>query len=251
MEKMSHKISQPNQAGSTSHLPDVWIEYIFNWMEKRYLNKWRDGLGAIPRDEMKDAWAEDLAGCNRDELRNGLAACKQKNKIFPPTSLEFLGYCRPQSDTKADWAEACEQMRIRLRGHGSDVWSRPQVYWAAVAVGSHDLHLMSWEQIKTKWDKALTAAKGDEIPEYLAQLPACQQSISKEEAAKRVKELDAIVKRIVKRDVGEQKQWAMRIMGRVARKETVSFFAEKMARECLEESGVAAYCRNPPEDDDD
>lgn len=238
MEKMSHEISQSNQAGLTSHLPDGWIEYIFNWMEKRYLNKWRDGLGAIPRDEMKDAWAEDLAGCNRDELRNGLAVCKQKSKIFPPNSLEFLDYCRPQSDTKADWAEAREQMRIRLQGRGSDVWSRPQVYWAAAAVGWYDLHLMPWEQIKTRWDEALTAAKGDEIPEYLAQLPAPgQQSISKEEAAKRVKELDAIVKR----DVGEQKQWAVRIMGRVARKENVSFFAEKMARECLEESGGAAY----------
>lgn len=238
MEKMSHEISQPNPAGLTSRLPDEWIEYIFVWMEKRYLNKWRDSFGAIPREEMKGAWAEDLVECSGNDLRNGLSVCKQKSKTFPPTSLEFLDYCRPQADTKSDWAEACEQMRIRLQGHGADIWSRPQVYWAAVAIGWHDLNLTPWEQIKQRWANALGKARSDPIPEYLAQLPAPgQQSISREEATKRVKELGVIVKR----DVGEYKQWAVKIMDRVKRKESVPFAAEKLARECLAESGVTEY----------
>ena len=234
MEKMN-EISPLNPAGLTKRLPDGWIEYIFNWMEKRYLNKWRDGLGSIPRQEMKDAWAEDLSDCTGEQLKIGLETCKLKSKVFPPTSLEFLDYCRPQSDTKSEWAEACEQMRIRLQGHGADVWSRPQVYWAAVAIGWYDLNLLTWEQIKTRWDKALTAAKADAIPEYLAQLPAPgQQSISKEEATKRVKELGVIVKK-----AGEHKKWAVKILDRVSIGETVHYQAEKLAVECLNESGIA------------
>lgn len=219
-------------------LADEWVERIFQRMENFYLSLWKDRFGTIPRDRVKQAWAEELAGYTAIEIKRGLDTCKT-NK-FPPSLPEFLNACRPQADTKSDWAEACEQMRIRLQGHGADVWSRPQVYWAAVLIGWHDLNLTPWEQIKQRWANALEKSRSDPIPEYLAQLPAPgQQSISREEAAKRVAELGVIVKR----GVGPYKQWAVKIMDRVKRKESVPFAAEKLARECLAESGVAEYAK--------
>lgn len=234
-----------NVPGSNEPLPGSWAERIFMRLHGRFGNpffdKFRVGKMTASGDDVgienaKQVWADELSGYSASEIKRGLDA----QYTYPPSCDEFKISCRPQADTKCDWAEACEQMRIRLQGHGSDIWSRPQVYWAAVAIGWHDLNLTPWEQIKQRWANALEKARSDPIPEYLAQLPAPgQQSISREEAAKRVAELGVIVKR----GVGPYKQWAVKIMDRVKRKESVPFAAEKLARECLAESGVAEYAR--------
>lgn len=228
-----------NQLSETSQvqqhaLPDEWVERIFVRMENFYLSLWKDRFGTIPRDRVKQAWAEELAGYTAIEIKRGLDTCKT-NK-FPPTLPEFLSYCRPPTDTKAEWAEACEQMRIRLQGNGADKWSRHEVYWAAVAIGQYDLNAHAWEQIKTRWGNAIADAKHDEIPAYRAQLPAPgQQSISREDAKARAAELGVIVKS----GPGQYKQWAVKILDRVKGGEKVNYRAEQLERECLEEAGIA------------
>lgn len=172
-------------------LPETWVERIFQRMENYYLGKWIDGFGGIPRERVKQAWAEELADFTAEELKRGLDACK--TKIWPPTLPEFMTLCRPPVDTKAEWAEACEQMRIRHQGHGEDKWSRPEVYWAAVKIGQYDLNQFTWEQMRARWERALDEAKSDPIPEYLAALPTPGHYTTPEEAERCLKEIRAML----------------------------------------------------------
>jgi hypothetical protein len=139
-----------------------WVERLFERFASMYgakfLDLWRD----MDIARVKDAWAEELAGLTVDEIKTGLAA--MKTKPWPPTLPEFIVLCRPPRDARADWAEAVEQMRVRLKGQGGDRWSRPQVYWAAVAIGLHDLNQHTWEQIRARWENALASAKTDAVP---------------------------------------------------------------------------------------
>lgn len=147
----------------------------------RFADAWR-GIDPVA---MKRCWAEELAGYSADEIAAGVRAMKSRD--WPPTLPEFLKLCRPPTDPRAEWAEAVEQMRVRLRGQGEDRWSRPQVYWAAVSIGAYDLNALSWDQIRGRWEKALASAKDDPIPEYRAQLPAPgRETITREEAANRI-----------------------------------------------------------------
>lgn len=188
-------------------LPDSWMEKLFQKMEDRYGSLWADRYGNFPRKRVMDTWAEDLAGFTGNEIRIGLDASKSLK--FPPTLPEFINLCRPIIDIRAEWVEACEQMRIRLQGMQQDRWSRPQLYWAAVAIGYYDLNSNSWDQIKTRWGNAIANAKSEPIPEYHAQLPSPgKQSISREEAEKRVKSLNVT---LGDGDI-DYKAWAQRIL---------------------------------------
>jgi hypothetical protein len=214
-------------------LPEEWIERIFQRMENFYLSLWKDRFGDIPRERVKRAWAEELAGYSVDEIKRGLDTCKT-NK-FPPTLPEFLTACRPVMDARAEWAEACEQMRVRLEGRGADAWSRPQVYWSAVAIGAYDLNSMAWEQIKTRWTNALDRAKADPIPEYRAALPAPgKQTVTKDEAAGRMVELkQKIESASLPGTTKAGTQWAHRLMAREAAGEQVDHIAVISWREAL------------------
>ena len=142
----------------------------------------------------------------------GLNACR--SRTWPPTLPEFLLLCRPLNDPRADWTEACEQMALRLRG-GGDVWSRPQVYWAAVAIGAHDLHTLAYDQAKARWQRALDNARGDAIPALAAALPAPgAQSVPRDEARRRSSELAGKVASIGAKPAG--KQWAIDLLQREA-----------------------------------
>lgn len=175
-------------APTASALSDTWIEALWQRFENRYGSLWTDRYGGFPRERVKRAWADDLAGFTGYELKRGLEACK--SKPFPPTLPEFVAACRPQISAKAEWLEAVEQMRIRLQGGGNDRWSRPQIYWAAIDVGWHDLNLSSWDTIRARWEAALGKARADAIPTYGEALPKPgETTISRDEAAKRVAEI--------------------------------------------------------------
>ena len=113
-------------------LPSAWIDRLFERLSAFYGNKFLDLWRNLDAQSVRRAWAEELAGFTPDELKRGLAACRARE--WPPTLPEFMGLCRPSRDAKAEWAEACEQMRVRLQGKGADRWSRPEVYWAAIAI---------------------------------------------------------------------------------------------------------------------
>ena len=181
-------------------------------MENFYGAKWNDSLGGISRERVKQAWGEELADYTPDEIAVGLQACR--SRTWPPTLPEFLLLCRPLNDPRADWAEACEQMALRLRD-GSDIWSRPQVYWAAVAIGAHDLHTLAYDQCKARWQRALDNAKSAPIPPVHAALPAPgEQSVSREEARRRIAELAGKVAAIEARKPGNK--WAVDLLRREA-----------------------------------
>lgn len=220
------------QSALPESLPEPWVEKIFQRMENFYLALWKDRFGDIPRERVKQAWAEELAGYSASEIKRGLDVCRTMK--FPPTLPEFLTACRPPSNPKTDWTEACEQMRIRLKGQGGDTWSRPQVYWAAVSIGQFDLNQNTWEQIKTRWEKALADAKADEIPEYRAALPAPGQgTTTREEAAQRLHEITEKAGVTSIDHCEPNARWAVRLAEREASGEDMSILQKKMWRDAL------------------
>jgi hypothetical protein len=221
------------EASETSPaLPSAWIEKLFTRLATMYGNKFLDMWKGLDLESIKTAWGEDLAGYSGDELKRGLEWCK--TQPWPPTLPEFMTACRPVLDAKTEWAEACEQMRIRIGG-GVDCWSRPQVYWAAVAVSWHDLNSMSWDQIKTRWTHALTHARNTPVPEYLVALPAPgQQTVPREEAADRMRELSNMVKGVTLPGTTKAgTRWAYLLMEREANGEQLPYISTSAWREVL------------------
>lgn len=218
---------------SVPALPEEWIERIFQRMENFYLSLWKDRFGEIPRERVKRAWAEELAGYSATEIKRGLDVCRTMK--FPPTLPEFMNACRPVVDARTEWAEACEQMRIRLEGRGADTWSRPQVYWAAVAIGWYDLNGTAWEKIQSRWNAAIGKARPDQIPEYHAALPAPgKQSVTREEVADRMGELRSKVEAVsLPGTTKAGTQWAYNLMVREAAGEQVDAVAAQFWREAL------------------
>ena len=223
------------ETSSTSppRLPAAWIERLFERMSGFYGARFADAWRGIEPEAMKRCWAEELAGYSGDEIATGVKALKTRD--WPPTLPEFLKLCRPALDARTEWAEACEQMRIRLQGHGGDAWTRPQVYWAAVAIGWYDLNSTAWEQIKTRWTNALANAKADAIPEYRAALPAPgAQTVTREEAADRMSELRNMVGAVSLPGTTQAgTKWAVRLMEREAAGEALHHIAEASWREVL------------------
>lgn len=224
-------ISKQNE--TLPQLPSAWINRLFTRLAMMYGNKFSDMWRGLDTEEIKQAWAEDLAGYSADELKRGLDWCK--SQTWPPTLPEFMTSCRPVLDARTEWAEACEQMRIRLQGKGGDVWTRPQVYWAAVAIGWYDLNSTAWDQIKTRWGNALANAKVDPIPKYRAALPAPgAQTVTREEAADRMSDLRNMVGAVsLAGTTKASTKWAVRLMQREAGGEALHHIAESAWREVL------------------
>lgn len=218
---------------SPQPLPSAWIERLFERMSGYYGARFADAWRGIDPAAMKRCWAEELAVYSGDEIATGVRELKTRD--WPPTLPEFLKLCRPVIDARAEWDDAREQMRIRLEGRGADVWSRPQVYWAAVAIGAYDLNSTAWEQIKTRWANALTKAKADPIPEYLAALPAPgRQTVTREEAADRLGELRSKVEAVsLPGTTKAGTQWANNLMAREAAGQQVDSIAAQFWREAL------------------
>lgn len=220
-------------------MPAQWIERLFARLHGRFGNpffaKWQsgqtnsDGLDTGV-ENAKRVWAEELAGYAPEELKRGIAA----RFDFPPSLDEFQSACRPPHDLRADWAEACEQMRIRLKGHGGDQWSRPQVYWAAVAIGQFDLNQTPWDQIKHRWEKALSGAKTDPIPEYRAALPQPgQHTTTREEAGKRLREISEKTGISIKSGGVGNTNWAVKLAEREASGESLTNIQKDYWRDAL------------------
>jgi len=235
------ELQNATSAGLPTSLPDSWIERIFRRMENFYGAKWVDSLGGIDRERVKQAWAEELAGFEVDELKAGLDAIR--SRVWPPSLPEFMLLCRPLKDSKADYAEACEQMPLRLRGNGDDRWSRPEVYWAALAIGAHDLNTFGWEQLRARWERALASAGNDPVPPYRAQLPAPGRlPIPREEARRRMDELTQQIAREFSPDaIRLGKQWALDLLHKEANGEYIAFVAHGAWRAALGfDNGISA-----------
>ncbi|KVW92625.1 hypothetical protein [Thiobacillus denitrificans] len=216
------------------------MERIFRLMENRYGAKWPDSFGGIERERMRQAWGEELADYAGDEIKRGLDASVARNPVWPPTVGEFMALCRPLPDARADFAEAREQMALRMRGEGADRWSRPQVYWAAVAIGNYDLQTFGWEPLRHRWENALAGAKSSPVPEWKAPLYALpkpgEQGVTREDARERISgvAVGLTLKNGRGGDAAEPgKAWAVELLRREAAGESIALVAEGVWRDVL------------------
>lgn len=182
------------QTSSTSPL-SVWldphpaldgvalIDHLFNRMDGLYPHKWRSAF-ANERSvaNWRQAWAEGLSeeAVTLSEVRAGLRACRRQE--WPPSFAEFLKACRPSADYGAALLEAVEQMA--RRESGSDQWSHPAIFWAAVKIGAYDLSRKTLKELAPEWGKAfgdqLALGKWPEIQARLPALPAPGKTHSRE-----------------------------------------------------------------------
>lgn len=229
-------------AGNVPALPEWAGEEIFRFLEDRYGAKFIDSLGGLPRERVMLAWREELIGYTPREIKRGLHACR--SRVWPPTCMEFLLLCRPVADAKGEWVEAREQMAIRMRGQGGDRWSRAQVYWAAAAIGGYDLQTLGWETVRARWEYALSNAKSDPVPDFVAPQAALptpgQETVTRDEARKRIAQLAATRTSTPRAAPPESnKDWAVGLMRREASGEGVAFLGRRVWREVL---GFAPNC---------
>jgi hypothetical protein len=127
-------------------LPLNWVEAIYRkfstlWGDA-FVQKWK----TIPFDELMVAWSEELAGYTPEELKRGLAACKEKT--FPVSFPEFLMLCRPVLTPERALAEAVAQSQ--LRPAGKDKWSHPAVFWAYYNL-SWEFKNLTTKELEKRW----------------------------------------------------------------------------------------------------
>lgn len=182
----------PNGSLKTA-LPMTWVDRIFENFIGRFGNsfaaKWASGVVVNGLDagieNAKRVWAKGLYGYSSEELKRGLA----QRYAFPPSLDEFQTSCRPAIESKAAWAEAVEQMAVRTLS-GDDRWTRPEIFWAAAKVGSFDLAHLSWEQIRSRWERALAEAIDAPVPAFRLSLPAPGDTVlTRDEARYRLAQL--------------------------------------------------------------
>lgn len=119
--------------------------------------------------EVKALWAEDLAGYTSEEIIRGIA--EMKTRPWPPTLPEFLLLCRPLIEPQTAFLEACSKLTRWCDGQ-SVTWSRPEVFWAAKAIGSWDFRNVPYKNLEARWKQALADAPGDAPPEPPKKLSA-------------------------------------------------------------------------------
>ena len=158
-------------------------------MSARYGKHFADMWAGQPVQAVKSVWASDLADYTGEELKRGLEACKSSR--FPPTLPEFAMLCRPSMDYEAAFTEAVREMQNRRSGR-PESWSKPAVYWAAVALGN-DLMAYPYAPLRVRWKSALDAAFAEgrnTIPDAAVALPSPGRvMINKDDAHKRIQEL--------------------------------------------------------------
>lgn len=182
------------------------MDRLFNRLDGTYPNRWRAAFGTDAAiANWREAWAEAFAeeGITPEEIKRGIVECR-KRYDWPPSLPEFLRACRPPLDFEASFAEAVKQMRLRY-DDGSDRWSSPAIYWAAVEIGDFDLRSKPYPSLKGKWEKALTEAVAgikvgtvpNEVPPHRIALPAPgQTSLSPEEVAQRLADVRSVIAKI-------------------------------------------------------
>lgn len=209
--------------------------------EKMLLNfgkKFSDQWAGIAPAKMAAHWSEQLAGYTGPELTRGVAEMDLRD--WPPTLPEFKRMCRPAFDMLHAYYEAVAGIQARATGEVG-VWSHPAVYWAAMPL-SFDLGSQTYSAMKGRWERALSdqMEKGEwePIPAPMLALAAPGKGeMSKENAAKMLRELEAqgITKKAA--DKTDHKAWAKRILERLARGDkTLSMVQIQFAKEAMNAS---------------
>jgi hypothetical protein len=158
------------------------MDHLFNRLDGMYPQRWRS---AFPSSDSilnwREAWADAFAdeGITLQQVADAVRQCR-KRFDWPPSLTEFLKLCNPPMDHEAAFIEAVRQMRERE--NGTDVWSHPAIYWAAVEFGSWDLRHASWDRAKARWtrilDEKLALKELPAVPPRMDALPAPGQTMA-------------------------------------------------------------------------
>lgn len=166
-------------------LPLPWVDKLIKKLQIMYGKKFAEQWGMIDPLEMRDEWAEELAGYTGAEIARGLDACRART--FVPTLPEFMMLCRPPLNLEISFHEAVHGMAQRRRGERGD-WSHPAIFHAAVKLGSHDILNSTFQSIKSRWEKALNdqlmQKEWAPVPDAVVTLPAPAKTEASNEEAK-------------------------------------------------------------------
>ena len=225
-----------NRFESAKVLPMPWVERIFLRLSTLYGSKLSQMWATVPQEQMREVWAEELAGFTAEEIAAGLTACKLRE--WPPTLPEFLRLCRPLMASEPAYYEAVKGMVARNRGEVGK-WSHPAIYWAAVALGAQMLLSSTYGSVKAVWDKAFgeEMAKGEwaAIPQPAAYLPAPGQTqATKEEAEAALKRMGAT--KMLDPQHTAPRRWIEKLEKRIASGHTPSFAIMQMLKNAKEKT---------------
>lgn len=217
-----------------SVLPDEWIERLFLRFSAMYGSRFSDMWRGCDLSAVKAAWAEDLGGLTRDELRRGVDACKTRE--WPPTLPEFVKLCRPPISAEAAFREAVEQT-IR-RDQGRDQWSHPAIFWAAQKITAFELKNRSWRELEAVWrdefGKQLARGEWPPIPERLEALPAPGETMPDKERADQYV-AGAVRATSTNRAADDPMRWAKDAKARYLAGEALPYQLQVAASEALRE----------------
>lgn len=207
-------LTNPTSSTSTP-LPASWVEKLLHEMLLTYGKKFTDQWTATTTDDLVAYWSVQLAGYSGAEIRAGLDAMTAKD--WPPTLPEFKRMCRPPIDPLTAYYEAVAGVLARFAGE-SGTWSHPAIYWAAMPMAT-ELQRETYSHVKARWETALAEqmAKSawEKIPEPMLSLPAPgKTALSRDEAAKRLRELNATGVAKKSGDNFDHLRWAKRIVER-------------------------------------
>jgi len=207
----------PTTQSSTSDwpaeaIPRRWIEKLFSEMTLSYGKRFSDMWAGTDPEDFKRHWAAKLGNLRPDELKRGYDA--MQGKEWPPTLPEFIKLCQPTIDPAVAYYQALHAGQDRAKGKMGE-WPSPAIYWAWQKIGAFDFNNLGYTQLKARWEKVLAdeIAKGSwpEIPDPNLALPAPGEAItSREEAAKRIREIGAVG--VAKRPDTGSKAWAEKVL---------------------------------------
>ncbi|MDF3940725.1 hypothetical protein P3W66_11840 [Achromobacter denitrificans] len=207
-------MSQLTNPAAGAGLGDMVIAELRLMYGSKFAQAWE---GLTPR-EVKDAWNQKLAGYTEAEARVGIVACLSRD--WPPTLPEFMRLCRPWMAPEVAFHDAVSGMTARRRGEMGH-WHHPAIYWAAVAVGTHDLLNCGYAVLKARWERAFSEelARGQwhGVPAPAQALPAPGATrATKEDAEKALKAMGAGA--IMNESGRDPRRGAKRILAETAKK---------------------------------
>lgn len=131
-----------------------------------YGSKFSDAYSGVPQPLLRRAWAKALVGYTEAEILRGTNALLSSKWV--PTLPEFLLMCRPALNYEQAYYEAIDQLAAREAG--TDQWSTPAIYWAAIQMAT-DIRLQPYKALATRWAWILDRAVADVASGRLGGVP--------------------------------------------------------------------------------
>lgn len=122
---MNDRLPIPNATSLANQpaLPESWVSKIFAKLEARYGSLFHDRWRGCDMDNIRETWAEELAGFRDRPESIGYALRTLADQQFPPTLPEFLAACR-RAPVKARMPALEHKPTAEEREHHADIARR-------------------------------------------------------------------------------------------------------------------------------